>query len=806
MTKSENNSENIIEQAVQQFVEAQLQGQKPNIDEFVKQYPEFESQIRLRLQNLDEIDSLFDCLMQADDSNFGDAINEHNLVGQEFGENKENIVPTVVDFEDLIPGTTYNLNDSFTASGVQITGEEFFYYGGSSAAEGFARVENIGVSGGTNNELAIHNLNLNFDFGTTLGGLTLQYGEFGGNINVEINGDLINVDNFADIPKTVGGTIVSTLDEGIPGKSSGAMFIVGKINSFKIGGQELWIDNIVPSIAPNQQSPTIPKFKILRQIGQGGMGAVFLAKQISLNRYVALKIISDVSKTQNKSLERFKREAKIMAKISHPNIVPIYEVGQQGPYSYFAMEYVEGVSLDKILQSIRNVPSNEKASGVMHKCLESQAGIYDKSFLNDESSKGAEIDTEYIFEISKIIIGIASALGYAHKKGILHRDVKPSNILIASDGTAKLVDFGLAKAETQQTITLTGEFFGTPNYVSPEQIRKPEIVDHRSDVYSLAATYYECLTLHLPFEGNTVNETLAGILSHDVTPPKKHSPRLSTDFNTVLLHALEKSPEDRYQTVAEFAADIGNVLDFKPIKAKRSSITQRTYKTLRRNPLKVVAVGVILLLVVLGVILSSIYIQKRNWDISREFYTSGIRRYELNDLPGAIKFFEKAVKINPNFAESYYNIGECYYSLKKYNEAIEAYNNAISIDPDHAASYWGLGLSYYELEDFKEAVDSYKNSIKIDSNNIETHLGLGDSYLGLNLYEEAIHSYRQICKFTDYKDHSYIALLAVVYAKAGNFEEAIKCQKEAIDLADDETKTEYKKRLEAYEAHKHWRE
>jgi len=118
------------------------------------------------------------------------------------------------------------------------------------------------------------------------------------------------------------------------------------------------------------------------------------------------------------------------------------------------------------------------------------------------TEKVAEIDTNYIVEISRIIVSIASALDYAHNKGILHRDIKPSNILIASDGIAKLVDFGLAKGQTQETITITGEFFGTPSYVSPEQIHKPETVDCRSDVFSLAATFYECLTLHPPFGGD----------------------------------------------------------------------------------------------------------------------------------------------------------------------------------------------------------------------------------------------------------------------------------------------------------------
>jgi serine/threonine protein kinase/tetratricopeptide (TPR) repeat protein len=409
---AKNNQKNIVEQAIQQFVDAQLRGQNPDINELVKQYPEFEDRIRQRIQNFQHINGLFDCLMQADDSDFAPEISEHNLIGQMLGD-----------------------------------------------------------------------------------------------------------------------------------------------------------------------------FKILSVIGTGGMGAVFLAHQISLDRDVALKVISDISGARKKSIERFGREAKVLARISHPNIVPIYEVGQEGPYSYFAMEYVKGVSLNKVIDVVRKASASQKASDVMSKCL-AEGGIYVDGQA-EVGGSGAEIDTDYIVNISRIIISIASALDYAHKQGVLHRDIKPSNILIKPDGTAKLVDFGLARAESQQTITMTGEFFGTPSYVSPEQVRKPETVDCRSDVYSLAATYYECLTLRPPFAGDTVNETLTRVISRPVVPPKKYCPRLSTDFNTVLLHALEKSPEDRYQTAADFAADIENVLDFRPITAKRPSITRRTYKTLRRNPLKV---------------------------------------------------------------------------------------------------------------------------------------------------------------------------------------------------------------------------
>lgn len=176
----------------------------------------------------------------------------------------EVVSATTIDFEDLTLGTVYNVGDTFTSAGVQITGEQFFDFPSGPTIGGSATVGNGGIAGGAGLELGwINNINLRFNFGAPLDGLALQYGEFGGNINLDINGTLVNVENFADIPLTVAGTSVFALDTGTPGQSTGSLFIIGNINSFAIGGQELAIDNIVASVVPEPATITMLGFGML---------------------------------------------------------------------------------------------------------------------------------------------------------------------------------------------------------------------------------------------------------------------------------------------------------------------------------------------------------------------------------------------------------------------------------------------------------------------------------------------------------------------------------------------------------------
>lgn len=536
----------------------------------------------------------------------------------------------------------------------------------------------------------------------------------------------------------------------------------------------------VPAMGHDLVGQRLGDFEVLRWIGTGGMGAVFLARQVSLDRDVALKVVSDVGGVRGRVIERFKREATALARLSHPNIVPIYEVGQEGPYFYFAMEYVAGVSLGQLLDSVREAGPQDKASDILHHILK---GDRDAHAVDGNLSgrTGATLDADYIISVSRMMVSVASALEYAHQRGVLHRDIKPSNILLDLSGAPKLVDFGLARIQAPEKLTVTGEFFGTPSYASPEQIRHPDRADQRSDVYSLAATYYECLTLQPPFRADTVSETLTKTVFTEPIPPKKHCPRLSNDFNTVLLYALQKRPEDRYQTAAQFAADIENILSFKPILAKRPSIAHRGYRALRRNPAKAVAFVILVLAIVLGYFLLSAHTQKSNRIAADRLVAIGDSALQIGSYAKAIEHFEAALAKAPSSAQIYQKIAMCYSLQGHQQKELEAYQKAIAVDPCYRPAYFPLAVILEKLGRREEQISALRQIVTTDPNHAPSHYKLGWAHHLSGDDEAAVESFRLALDAapTSVSAPSAMLALAVSYDRLGHYEQAMANYKQA---------------------------
>ncbi len=296
------------------------------------------------------------------------------------------------------------------------------------------------------------------------------------------------------------------------------------------------------------------EFEIVRELGAGGMGIVYLARQTSLGRQVALKVIKPIFSQSPQSRARFQREASAVARLAHPNIVAVHTAGEENGTLYLAMDYVEGRGLDELINAA--------------------ADRGERIPINDSVRYAAQI---------------ARALEAAHKAGIVHRDVKPSNVRVTAHARAMLLDFGLARDRESIRLTMSGELQGSPYYMPPELLRGKNVEpDGRCDVYGLGVTLYESLTGRVPFEGDTLERVLHQILSDPPPPPRISNAALSKDLETVVLKALEKDPERRYQTAGEFADDLEALLAFRPIRAKPPGFVTRSIAAARRRPWVVV--------------------------------------------------------------------------------------------------------------------------------------------------------------------------------------------------------------------------
>jgi tetratricopeptide (TPR) repeat protein len=292
--------------------------------------------------------------------------------------------------------------------------------------------------------------------------------------------------------------------------------------------------------------PVIDGYEILGELGRGGMGVVYRARQLDLKRMVALKMIRSGVHASAHEQARFLIEAEAVARLQHPNIVQIHAVGQQDGSSFFALEFVDGTSIDKKFG--RAVPPPRQAA--------------------------------------QLVETIARAMHYAHQRGIVHRDLKPSNVLLGSDGVPKITDFGLAKLlDVQGGQTPPEGLIGTPNYMAPEQAAgNNQEIGPRADVYSLGAILYELLTGRPPFEGLTMAQTLERVRSQDPVPPRSGRPGVPRELETICLKCLEKQPAARYGSALELADDLRRFLADEPILARPAGRWERVVKWVRRRP------------------------------------------------------------------------------------------------------------------------------------------------------------------------------------------------------------------------------
>jgi WD40 repeat protein/serine/threonine protein kinase len=404
---------------------------------------------------------------------------------------------------------------------------------------------------------------------------------------------------------------------------------------------------------PGEHPKQLGDYRILREIGRGGMGIVYEAEQVSLGRHVALKVLPPQLLPNTKQQQRFEREARSAARLHHTNIVPIFGVGQEGGLHYYVMQFIHGLGLDAVVDELRRlrqakgaldsppvaeelrVPCHdlsaeavarslltgvfERPNGVMPDKVKrsredlpgqrvTPGGCSPETPISSASSivlPGKSGDRQpskgqtYWHSVAHVGVQVAGALAYAHQQGVLHRDIKPANLLLDTQGTVWVTDFGLAKVQDQQNLTHTGDMVGTLRYMAPEAFNGK--ADARSEVYALGLTLYEMLALRPAFDEKDRNQLVKQVTTSEPSRLDKLNRAIPQDLVTLVHKAIDREPEHRYQTARELAEDLQRFLAGEPLRARRAGLLERGLKWARRRP-TAAALVVVSVLAVLGLL------------------------------------------------------------------------------------------------------------------------------------------------------------------------------------------------------------
>ena len=381
-------------------------------------------------------------------------------------------------------------------------------------------------------------------------------------------------------------------------------------------------------------------FRLLREIGRGGMGVVYEATQLSLGRRVALKILPMAAALDARHLQRFHNEAQAAAQLHHTNIVPVYAVGCERSVHYYAMQLIDGQSLSDVIETLCAVraqmtgPGNSGATTpAMSNMLASSTSPSARVSRFDQSRTGLGAGADpgvaqthsavnlttlhsdkrnvYFRAVAKLGVQAAEGLFHAHQQGVVHRDIKPANLLLDAQGILWITDFGLAQMYADNGLTQTGDVLGTFRYMSPEQASgRAVVLDQRTDIYSLGITLYELLTLERALPGKTREELMHQIANVDPRSPRSIDRKIPVELENIIGRATAKDPAERYPTARALADDLQRFLDDKPVLARPPSLANKAVKWTRRHRAVAMAAGAILLVVSVGSTASSVLIAR----------------------------------------------------------------------------------------------------------------------------------------------------------------------------------------------------
>lgn len=433
----------------------------------------------------------------------------------------------------------------------------------------------------------------------------------------------------------------------------------------------------VSGVASGRMVEQLGDYRILREIGRGGMGIVYEAVQEALGRHVALKVLPKHAMLDPRQLERFHLEARAAAQLHHTNIVPVFGVGDHDGMHYHVMQFIQGQGLDEVLVEVVRL-RDQKRSSPLQEAKTSSSEIH----LPGQNANGTESGGAYWSSIARIGVQVADALAYANTQGVLHRDIKPSNLLLDATGTVWVTDFGLAKTSDSDDLTRTGDIVGTLRYMAPERFSGHS--DIKCDIYSLGMTLYELLTLRHPFTELDRNKLVRQIAQEEPPSPRSIDRTLPRDLETIVFKAIAKQPGDRYQNAEALAADLRRFIEDRPIHARRIGSAEWFWRWCRRNPLVAgLAAAVVVLATLLSVGATVMHLVRGERDsavVNLNLAIDAEKAAKLNQLRAAQA--EGEVKIRSHLAQAaaYRHAGQAGRRVK----SLEEIRQAVELNPSQS--------------------------------------------------------------------------------------------------------------------------
>lgn len=506
---------------------------------------------------------------------------------------------------------------------------------------------------------------------------------------------------------------------------------------------------VAPAERSEESLGALGEYRIVRQVGKGGMGVIYEAWQASMDRRVALKVLPAGFLAKPKAIARFYREAKAAGRLHHPNIVSVHGTGVESGTPYFAMEFVEGETLEQILRRLRPAEGDAEVGSVEWRTWGSSflsellaggtasgrfpgagfVGPQDGEQPSADSRSDGSLDTEeinvkYCLRVAGAFAAVADGLEHAHQNGVIHRDLKPSNLILDQHGRLRVLDFGLARLEGQESLTASGDLLGTPLYMSPEQVRSSRsAIDHRTDIYSLGVTLYETLTWRPPFRGTDHHDTLSQIVNRDPPRLRRWNVRIPRDLETIVLKCLRKEPGHRYGTAEALAQDLRRFERGDPIEARPQSPWEKLRRRARKHRAWLAASTCLFLLCLTsGLLLHYHYreVAKVREHLYGELVDQAVMNLELGRAER--RFQEEASREKPGepwLHLAFHNVAHAASRDRALDpwphpveEAVEILEEAVSVLPSRPEAHYYLARARWLLGQRDEAIEALASALE----------------------------------------------------------------------------------------------